>query len=386
MIKLSQYESMLSLYLTIIGILPCVVLCFFGKKCKILNLVVNILFILSFLGIHSIQFIEFLVFVIFETILIYAFKAFRKRCSSELVYYAVFAASMSPILGVRMTVFRPDVAFLIGFTGISYMCFKIWQIIFDIHDGKIETLKIVDLWLYMLFFPSFASGPIARYQDFMASFERMERTEYINGYFTTGLKKVLLGVFYKFAMAFFISTYIMNKIPENATVINIVAYMYAYTLYLFFDFAGYSNIAIGMGYLMGVKLPENFNKPFLACNMKEFWNRWHMSLSSWFNDYVFGRFVLNNMRNGLFKNTKVASRWASLFTMTVMGLWHGFSIHYVAYGVYEGVLLVITDFWVKSKVFRKFKKKKYYNVVCRVICFQFIAFGMLLFSGKYFFE
>ena len=155
---------------------------------------------------------------------------------------------------------------------------------------------------------------------------------------------------------------------------------------MFFDFAGYSNIAIGFGYLMGVRLPENFNKPFLACNMKEFWARWHMSLSTWFNDYVYGRFVLNNVRNGLFKNTKTASRWAYLFTMTTMGLWHGFLLHYLIYGVYEGILLVITDYWVKSKKYREFKKKKYYQAVCIVVCFQFIAFGMLLFSGKYLFD
>ncbi len=111
-----------------------------------------------------------------------------------------------------------------------------------------------------------------------------------------------------------------------------------------------------------------------------------MSLSTWFNDYVFGRFVLNNVRNGLFKSTKTASRWAYLFTMTTMGLWHGFSLHYLIYGVYEGILLVITDYWVKSKRYRSFKKKKYYQAVCITVCFQFIAFGMLLFSGKYLFE
>ena len=111
-----------------------------------------------------------------------------------------------------------------------------------------------------------------------------------------------------------------------------------------------------------------------------------MSLSNWFNDYVFGRFVLNNIRNGLFKSSKTATRVAYLFTMTIMGLWHGFSIHYIIYGIYEGVLLVLTDVWIKSKTYRKFKKQKYYTLISRIICFQFIAFGMLLFSGHYFFE
>ena len=162
--------------------------------------------------------------------------------------------------------------------------------------------------------------------------------------------------------------------------------MYSYTFYLFFDFAGYSNMAIGMGYLMGIELPENFNKPFLSCHMKEFWQRWHMSLSIWFNENVFNRFVLNNVRNGLFKNTKTAARVGYIVTMLLMGLWHGFSIHYVIYGLYEGILLVITDYVLKTKFYRKFKNKKYYKVVSIIVCFQFISLGMLLFSGKYFFN
>ena len=193
-------------------------------------------------------------------------------------------------------------------------------------------------------------------------------------------------MFYKYAMAYYVNEYFLTKISSDKAFVNIVLYMYAYTLYLFFDFAGYSNIAIGVGYLMGVKLPENFNKPFLACNMKEFWDRWHMSLSKWFSDFIYGRFVLNTVRSGKIKNMKVASRLAYLVTMVTMGLWHGFSLHYLIYGLYEGVLLLLTDIWTSSKRYRGFKKKKGYVWISRVVCFQFIAFGMLLFSGHYFFE
>lgn len=192
-----------------------------------------------------------------------------------------------------------------------------------------------------------------------------------------------MGCSSKYAIAFFINTYFLEKLPEGAAVGTVILYAYGYTLYLFFDFAGYSMIAIGYGTLMGIKLPENFNKPFLARNMKEFWGRWHMSLSNWFNDYVFGRFVLNNVRNGLFKNTKIAARWAYMFSMTTMGLWHGFSLHYLVYGLYEGAILVVTDLYVRSKLYRKVKKKKWFDWVSRVICFQFIALGMLIFSGHF---
>ena len=292
--------------------------------------------------------------------------------------------SIIPIFIVRISAFETEIATFVGFTGISYMCFKIWQILFDIHDGKIFQMNILDFLGYVIFFPSFSSGPIARYQDFWSNYTE-SKADYFTECFAFGIKKILIGLFYKFSVSYFINTYFMNKVSDEITLINIILYMYSYTLYLFFDFAGYSNIAIGIAALIGIRLPENFNKPFLACNMKEFWNRWHISLSSWFNDYVLGRFVLNNIRNGMFKNTKTATRVAYLFTMMVMGLWHGFSFHYIIYGIYEGLLLVFTDFWIRTKVFKRFKKKKYYKIVSRSFCFQFISFGMLLFSGHYYF-
>lgn len=384
MIKLAQYEDFLSLYLILLAILPVIVLCFLGKKVRLLDLAVSFIVIFTILGLHSLQLLEFFLFLAGETLLIYFFLAFRKRCTSELVYYLVFALSMLPILFVRISSRISSLSSFVGFTGISYMCFKIWQLLFEIHDGKIEKLNLIDLWLFLLFFPSFSSGPIARYDSFVREYKE-PCGDYFEKGFLFGGKKLLLGLFYKFVLAYFINKYVLIKLPETVTAANVIAYMYSYTLFLFFDFAGYSNIAIGVAALMGVHLPENFNKPFLACNMKEFWSRWHMSLSSWFTDYVHGRFVLNNVRNGLFKNTKTASRWGLLFTMTVMGLWHGFSRHYLIYGIYEGLLLVATDYWIRSAAYRRFKKKKAYPWISRAVCFQFIAFGMLLFSGQFFF-
>ena len=236
------------------------------------------------------------------------------------------------------------------------MCFKIWHLLFDIHDEKIKKLNLFYVLEFLIFFPSFSSGPIISYDEFNDNYKN-DLSDYFHNYFVVGFKKVLLGLFYKFALAYFINTLIMSKIGCEITFINILMYMYSYTLYLFFDFAGYSNLAIGVGNLMGIKLPENFNKPFISCTMKEFWQRWHISLSNWFNKYVFSRFVLNNVRNGLFKSPKSAAKIAYLVTMILMGLWHGFSIHYVIYGLYQGLLLLITEIVIKTKFYKKFKTK-----------------------------
>ena len=188
-------------------------------------------------------------------------------------------------------------------------------------------------------------------------------------------------------MAALIDQYILSNlhyIPAKYAFLNTPIYMYAYTLYLFFDFAGYSNFAIGTSYILGVKSPENFNKPFLARNMKEFWDRWHISLSKWFGDYIFSRFLLNSLRSGKIKSRKLATRLAFLITMGTMGIWHGFTIYYILYGLYQGALLVLTDIYLGSKTYKNFKTKKYYTPLSIFVNFQFVCFGMLLFSGYLF--
>ena len=379
-----QYDSLFSVLFSIAALIPVIFLCIIGKRSKILNLLISGFLISTIVGTSSLQMIELLTFLCCEIFLIYFFLYFRKRCKSELAYYFIFFVSMLPIIVIRYAGHFPDFSEYIGFVGCSYICFKIWQILFEIHDGKITEIKIIDLLNFLLFFPSFSSGPIARYQPFINELNiKPEREKYLEQYFIPGIKSIFKGFVYKFAFAFLINTYIMAKIPEGITISSVILYMYAYTIYLFFDFAGYSLMAIGMGQLMGIRLPDNFNKPFMARNMKEFWTRWHMSLSTWFTDYVFGRFVLNNCRNGLFSSTRTAGRVASVFTMTLMGIWHGLAWNYILYGIYQGVLLLITDIYVKSKLYRKAKKKKYFDIISRIICFQFIAFGMLIFSGHF---
>ena len=380
MFRVEQYNSIFSIYIYILFLLPIIILALFGKKSKLLNTVISIILILFLFGSLSLQMWEFVAFFVVELLLVYFFFLFRLLCSSELVYYIIFALSVAPLAVIKYYG-RTSYASYIGFTGASYISFKIWEILFEIHDGKIEKLNFLNVIGFLTFAPTFSSGPIDRYPSFISEMEKKtDRAEYVSGYLIPGIKKIILGMFYKFSIAFLINTYVMSRY-ETLSVKGAIAYMYAYTLYLFFDFAGYSLMAVGTGCLMGVKVMDNFNKPFLSRNLKEFWERWHISLSTWFGDFVYSRFVLNNVRNGLFKEPRKAARWASLFTMLVMGFWHGLYWHYILYGLYHGVLLVLTDIWIKSKTFRKVKKLKCYNLVSRIICFHIIAFGMLIFSG-----
>ena len=380
----SQYTNLFSLIIYSVLLIPGIIAGFMGKRIKYFGMVASIFALCMIFGFHSLQMYQFLIFLACESALIMCYYFFNKRAKSDFVYFGVLILSFLPIILIKSVIYVPRYNFL-GFIGISYVSFRVWQLIIEIHDNHIEKLPFLDMLYFITFFPTISSGPIDRYQRFTKDLNNViPKDEYVKKYLFFGIKKILLGAVYKLGIAAFISLYVIDKLPNEKTFLSVVVYMYAYTFYLFFDFAGYSNFAVGTSYILGVKTPENFNKPFLAHNMKEFWDRWHMSLSKWFGDYLFSRFVLNTLRNGTFKSKKVAVRCGYLLTMTIMGLWHGFTLFYVAYGIYQGIMLVITDFYLKSKVYRKFKKSSYYDVVSRVVCFQIVAIGMLIFSGYLF--
>ena len=380
---ITQYGSIFTIFLFTLLLIPAIGLNLLKVRSKYYGILLSIPMYVLIMGTAGIQLKLCVVFLICELVLIYGYYYIAKRTTSVLIYFVVLALSMLPIFVVKLAVYTPYS--YIGFIGISYISFRIWQIIIEIRDGHIKSLNFFDTVYFITFFPTLSSGPIDRYDQFIDNINQsIPRKVYVSEYVWTGFAKILRGIVYKFGFAFLINKYIILALPEEHTFLTTLIYMYAYTLYLFFDFAGYSNLAIGSGYILGIKVRENFNKPFLAHNMKEFWERWHISLSTWLGDYVFKSFVLNNIRNGLFKSKKYAARTGNIVTMLVMGIWHGPYLFYIVYGLYQGVALVFTDIYLKSKVYKKFKTKPYYDFVSRIVCFQVIAFGMLLFSGYLF--
>ena len=177
----------------------------------------------------------------------------------------------------------------------------------------------------------------------------------------------------------------MNKIPEARNLPNILNYMYAYSFYLYFDFAGYSFMAVGISYVLGIKTPDNFNLPYVSKDIKEFWNRWHMSLSFWFRDFIYTRFVMAGIKNKWMKNRYAISYIGFIITMLTMGIWHGTAAHYIIYGAYHGVLLCITDYYERhSKFYKKVKHTNSWSYISAFVTFNLVCFGFLIFSGKLF--
>ena len=379
--KLAQYGDYLYLYILLLSFIPAIVLGVKEKNIKPYGVLVSIFMVGLIIGTGKYNLILFIMFIIGEFIVVYGYLFIRKKTDNKIIYYLALLSSMLPVIITKASVF---VSFgPIGFIGLSYLNFKAIQMIIEIYDGAIKEVKFSILAYFLLFFPTLSSGPIDRFRRFEEDLnKKIDKNEYLDDYLYIGLRKIIIGLGYKFVIAYIINTMWMSKISADITFINGLNYMYAYSLYLFFDFAGYSSFAVGTSYVLGIKTPDNFNKPFLSKDMKEFWTRWHISLSKWFGDYLYSRIVLNSMRKKRFKSRFTASHVAQIITMFVMGIWHGLSVFYIIYGLYQGGVLVATDIIQRKwKFYKKHKKEKWFQYTQIVINFNVACFGLFLFSG-----
>lgn len=382
--KLTQYGDYFYLYILLLTFIPAIVMGFKGKRTKYYGLLISLIMVVCIVG-KGLGLLFFSMFLAGETCLIYTYLKVRQKTDNKYIYYVFLFLSILPLIIVKIAGLT-KYASIIGFVGLSYLNFKAIQMIIEIYDGRITKVNFITYLYFITFFPTLSSGPIDRWKRFEENLGNFSsKDEYINDYLLPGIKKILIAIGYKFVLAYLIDTYWLLRIPPELNALNIINYMYAYTLYLFFDFAGYSLFAVGTSYIFGIKTPDNFNKPFLSKDMKEFWTRWHISLSRWFGDYIFSRFVLNSMRKKRFKNRFVASHVAQILTMLIMGFWHGLTAYYILYGLYQGVALVLTDIYQrKSKYYKKHKKEKWFIFVQRFVTIQVVSFGMLIFSGYLF--
>jgi len=384
---LVQYGDYFYLYILVIALIPAIILGVLEKNIKYYGAFISILMIIVIMGIGKV----FPVFLVGEIALIKIYSILRKKTNNKYLYYFVLFCSMLPLLIFKVTCLVTIRS--IGFIGLSYMNFKAIQMIIEIYDETIKEVSILKTIYFFIFFTTLSSGPVDRSRRFESDLnKKIGKQEYINEYLGFGAQRIIKGIVYKFVIANLINSLWMSQIPESVKIhsisalfVNSWSYMYAYSLYLFFDFAGYTSIAVGTSYILGIRMPENFNKPFLSKDMKEFWTRWHISLSKWFGDYIYSRFVLNSMRNKRFKNRFIASHVAQLLTMFIMGVWHGLNLFYIIYGFYQGLALVGTDIYQrKSQFYKNHKKEKWFQYIQVVVTFHIACFGLLIFSGYLF--
>ncbi|RZI48155.1 D-alanyl-lipoteichoic acid biosynthesis protein DltB [Lactococcus kimchii] len=378
-------------YFVILGaaLIPLVIAQLFGKKLMAYQVLLTIAFLwLTFSGTVTIW--ALIGFGIFQTLLVKAYEWYRvkQKKNQSIIFYLAILLSILPLFLVKLhPLIQPShPSSILGFLGISYVSFKTVAMLMEIRDGLIKAVPLKEFLYFLYFYPTISSGPIDRFRRFAKEMKAPVSAKYPE-LLNQGIFRIFQGFLYKFIIGYLIDQYWLHGIAIEATlhtsVWTVSQAMYAYGLYLFFDFAGYSLFAIGVSNLMGYDLPHNFNKPFLAKNIHDFWQRWHMTLSFWFRDFVFMRLVKTFMVKKWSKNMVTISNIGYLANMLIMGLWHGLTWYYILYGLYHALLMIGYDAWNRLKKRKKWKipKNRWTVALSVFITFNLVFIGFLIFSG-----
>ena len=237
--------------------------------------------------------------------------------------------------------------------GISYYTFRCMSYVFDIYLCKIRHVKSFwDFLLYVSFFPQLSSGPIVQAEYFLKDLPRALNCDNEKGAkpiaFDRAIVFLISGLYKKMIISNFLTILVTDKIFANPSFYNtweLIFGVISYTIIIYADFSGYSDMAIGIGILLGFNTPANFNRPYISKSVTEFWRRWHISFSSWLRDYLY--FGLGGSRFGLAR-----ALFALFFTMLIAGLWHGASWTFLIWGAMQGAMLCI------EKIFSEIKERK----------------------------
>ena len=325
--------------------------------------------------------IYLVIFLIYEYMLIKLYLRLKIEKNCDRVSIFVILSLVPLVISRILPILEIDYKF--GFLGISYITFKVMQMLVEIKDNMIKEVNFIDYLSFMIFFPTLSSGPIDRSRRFIKDIEKtISKTEYLDN-LGKGIEYILQGLVYKIILSQLIFDKINIISEATYTTKNLTIYMYLYGFYLFFDFAGYSLMAVGVSKIFGIDTPMNFNKPFLAKDLKYFWNRWHMSLSHWFRDFVFSRLVFAMFKKKIFKSSLTTAMVAYIVNMTLMGVWHGINFSYLLYGLYHGIILAITEYFQKTKFYKNNKNKKWFEYSSIFITFNLVMFGFFIFSEKF---
>ncbi len=352
--------------------LPCVLIVYF----LVPNCLKNAVLLLSSLFFYAWGEPRFVVFMVIAIIQWYVFgllaETYRGRPQAKLCLYAsaavslgllgyckyadFFIGSFNSLTGLSLPLLH--VALPIG---ISFYTFQILSYVIDVYRGNAAAQRnFIDLAAYVAMFPQLIAGPIVRYTDIAPQLKHRTHTLSDAAYgarrFIIGLsKKVLLAnVLYELISAY--------KDGAETSVLFTWLYAAAYILHLYFDFSGYSDMAIGLGRIFGFYFPENFNYPYISASVTEFWRRWHMSLGSWFRDYVYIPLGGNRVSRG---------KWfRNIFIVWLLtGLWHGAAWTFILWGLFFALFLTAEKLWYGQALARTKLLKHVYVLLLIVVSF-----------------
>jgi len=273
--------------------------------------------------------------------------------------------------------------------GFSYVSFRLIHTLRDRQSGLLPELGLAEYVTYVVFFPAFIAGPIDRAERFQKDWLALPDMQGVSAArLGEGAMRILTGMFKKFVIADTLAmgmalTPALAQQTHHALALWGLLYGYAFRLY--FDFAGYTDIAIGVGLMLGVRLPENFKRPYLSQDITSFWQRWHITLSNWVRFYLFSPLTRALLRRKPRPSPTLILFLGLMATMIAIGLWHGISWTFFVWGAWHGLGLFIHKQWSDRtrKWYRELAKhpwrKRAWSVMAWFLTFQFVALGWVWF-------
>ncbi|MEP7135980.1 MAG: MBOAT family O-acyltransferase [Chloroflexota bacterium] len=343
------------------------------------------------------QLIQYLIFIIAASVVVLAFTTLSRKTAGALSLATILLLSIlfilkSPALSLQTSIFFRTLAHRpienassldLRWLGFSYIAFRLIHVLRDKQMGRLLELTLPEFATYVVFFPSLSAGPIDRAErfakDLQKDFALTQDETLLAG------QRIVIGLFKKFVIADALAMLALNDAlaVQVRTMGWMWIHLYAYAFQIYFDFSGYTDIAIGIARLVGIKLPENFLSPYTKPNLTQFWNSWHITLTQWIRSYFFNPF------NRWIRGYKSLPAWTmiligQLATMLIIGLWHGVTVNFILWGAWHGLGLFIQNRW------SDFAKTRFTTTDLRLqtalrlggalLTFHFVALGWVFFA------
>lgn len=393
--NITPYSSPHYFIYLLLLLLPIMIGLWFGKRLYVYDFFATVVILwITFFGGNMSQGISLIFYILYEMLLVFIYLSYRKKHNNFWIFTMFVVLAIVPLVFVKLDPLLKNATIsLFGFMGISYLTFKAVEIIMEIRDGAIKNIKPYEFVRFLLFFPTISSGPIDRFRRFQKDVLKVpSRDEYVE-LLHSGVNKLMQGLAYKFIIGYFFGTLLLPKIQiltlsyRGETPLGIswalVAYMYVYSMYLFFDFAGYSLFAVSISNFMGIKTPMNFKAPFKSKNIKDFWNRWHITLSFWFRDFIYMRLMFTMIKHKWIKNRVNIANFGYLTLFLIMGFWHGETWYYIVYGLFHAGAMITNDAWLrfKKRHRKSIPSNKFTHAFAVFLTFNVVCFSFMIFSG-----
>jgi alginate O-acetyltransferase complex protein AlgI len=287
-------------------------------------------------------------------------------------YYDFFVSSLINLfrpLGIDLPLPILNVILPVG---ISFFTFQSLSYTVDIYRRKLEPVPLLDFAVFVSFFPHLVAGPIVRGSEFLPQLKEKHDPRRVQGAAAFGL--IAAGLFKKVIVANTLATSLVDPVfasPQNFSAPEVLMGIYSYAVQIFADFSGYTDIAIGLALLLGFRFPQNFDRPYTATSLQDFWRRWHMTLSRFLRDYLY--VPLGGNRNG-----RAATYRNLMLTMVIGGLWHGAAWTFVLWGALHGVGLSLERWWGERTGRAEAVSGR---IVRRILTFHVVCLGWVLFRS-----